>query len=482
MTTASRLLCSIFGASGSSSHQRLPELDTYRGFAVTGVVLFHLLYWYGIRCGWLSSAGPPGAFLLADFGAYGVLFFFMISGFVILLSLLKSNSVADFWFSRFSRLYPTFWLCLAISTAVEFVFQMALPLPRWYDPLIDASIVAFYVRWPLPGIPISNTTADHEFVTPLMDGSYWTLAPEMTFYLLLSVVFSAGVLARHGRRSSFVALWLCVVWVDRLLSKRLTWWQDNFALNIMRMFLLSDWAHFFAAGMSFFTVMDAESHHMRSIDSEDSTAASDSLTAVHNTTHPGASWFAVLSFLVRHWASMVILCACVVRACVWPSESLSALQSFVFMCITYLLFAFLVYTNLLHRRPILAPLVIVRRVLCTRLLVFMGTISYPLYLVHQYASFAVMALLVGSKGEPSIVDRTAFLSCAPHDALLPWLNETFLAVFLIGCNIALAALISYWWEQPLMAFLRRWYSRWRQQRLANSSMDATAQLIPRPSV
>ena len=89
--------------STTSSSARLSQLDAIRGVAALMVVLYHYTMQYqkflGVDYG-VSFAFP--------WGWLGVHFFFMMSGFVIFMTLCRTATGADFLVSRFSRLFPTY--------------------------------------------------------------------------------------------------------------------------------------------------------------------------------------------------------------------------------------------------------------------------------------------------------------------------------------------------------------------------------------
>ena len=87
---------------------RLLELDALRGIAAISVVIYHFCYRYPELYG-------GNQFNLAFLGKYGVPFFFIISGFVIFWTLDRLKKPVDFIVSRFSRLYPIYWICLTIT-------------------------------------------------------------------------------------------------------------------------------------------------------------------------------------------------------------------------------------------------------------------------------------------------------------------------------------------------------------------------------
>ena len=87
---------------------RFEELDAFRGVAALAVVFFH---YTGYIVKWGHFGDFPYYFTL---GERGVQLFFMVSGFVIYFTLERSKTLTDFAFSRFSRLYPTYWASLAL--------------------------------------------------------------------------------------------------------------------------------------------------------------------------------------------------------------------------------------------------------------------------------------------------------------------------------------------------------------------------------
>src|SRR2546423_3808210 len=107
----------------SDSRHRLAELDALRGVPVLMVLAYH----YTTRFGELFPlAAAPASF---PFGAYGVELFFVISGFVIFMTLDRSERPADFLPARFSRLYPAYWAAVLTTTSVLWLFNGPLPAP-----------------------------------------------------------------------------------------------------------------------------------------------------------------------------------------------------------------------------------------------------------------------------------------------------------------------------------------------------------------
>jgi peptidoglycan/LPS O-acetylase OafA/YrhL len=146
---------------------RLPELDALRGIAAVGVVLCHL-----------TSGRPQGEHFL-KYGFTGVDLFFMISGFVILMSLENIKSWKDFVFRRAIRLYPAYWVAV-ILTAILLVY---LGFEHYNSRYLIKSV--------------ANLTMFQPFLLQEhLDNSYWTLIVEMHFYIIMLILYRLRMLKR----------------------------------------------------------------------------------------------------------------------------------------------------------------------------------------------------------------------------------------------------------------------------------------------
>jgi peptidoglycan/LPS O-acetylase OafA/YrhL len=147
--------------------RRLHELDSLRGIAAVCVLLFHLSYHTDRAHQWPFQV---------SWGHYGVELFFVISGFVILMTLERSATPGDFVVSRVSRLFPAYWCAVLVTSAI-----LILAVPQ-ESPSAAAIAGNLTMLQPL-------------FRTPYLDGSYWTLTVELVFYFLMGLWFlrrSAG--------------------------------------------------------------------------------------------------------------------------------------------------------------------------------------------------------------------------------------------------------------------------------------------------
>jgi peptidoglycan/LPS O-acetylase OafA/YrhL len=125
---------------------------------------------------------PNTAFYKFSFGHLGVELFFMISGFVILMSLDKVSNGWEFIKKRFLRLYPSYWVAVLFTFAVLSI----VGLPGRETTTVQALV---------------NLTMLHEFFgIPHVDGVYWSLTVELSFYALvfLSLFFNKSLFIKWG--------------------------------------------------------------------------------------------------------------------------------------------------------------------------------------------------------------------------------------------------------------------------------------------
>lgn len=156
---------------GESGRKRNLGLDALRGVAALGVAVTHFLNTY-----YKIYGGKP--LMPVNLGAPAVYLFFIISGFVILMTLDRSKTVWDFALARFARLYPVFW----VSAALTFVVVRLTGLPENQVTNRDAIL--------------NVTMVPAVFGAKPMDMVYWSLEPEIFFYIVAGSIVALG-LRRH---------------------------------------------------------------------------------------------------------------------------------------------------------------------------------------------------------------------------------------------------------------------------------------------
>jgi peptidoglycan/LPS O-acetylase OafA/YrhL len=202
---------------------RLEQIDVLRGLAAMCVVLAHFTSY----CASSFNEHPYGVVLHNRYGFYAVQLFFIISGFVISLTLERSSTWKDFAFSRISRLYPAYWTALTLMVAVE---VLGFGKPFW------------------PGGYVTNMTMLQEFMGfANLDNVFWSLTVELAFYAAMGIVFAAGLFARI---EAVAAIWLGVACLWSLLQQHLGLELPAF---LPRLLILQN-LPFFVAGITFYRI------------------------------------------------------------------------------------------------------------------------------------------------------------------------------------------------------------------------------------
>lgn len=92
---------------------RIVELDSLRAIAALNLVLFHFTHVYSVKYGYSSPLGFD-----FPFGKYGVQLFFMLSGFVNAMTLLRKRKPGDFLAARIIRICPAYWSVIVVNLLI----------------------------------------------------------------------------------------------------------------------------------------------------------------------------------------------------------------------------------------------------------------------------------------------------------------------------------------------------------------------------
>jgi len=161
-----------------SPHRRILELDALRAMAAVNLVLFHFTHVYAVKYGYTTPLGGEW-----PFGAYGVMLFFMLSGYVNTMSLLRRGNPTDFIAARLIRIVPLFSLVILANTALYLL-----------APLNGTQVS---VQQLVANLTLMPRVFGYECLDPVM----WTLQVEMLFYFIMVVLF------RHGLLKNYWAGW-----------------------------------------------------------------------------------------------------------------------------------------------------------------------------------------------------------------------------------------------------------------------------------
>lgn len=154
--------------------KRIEFLDGLRGIAILLVVLYHAF------ARWPAYV-PYGKTYLEpfNFGPAGVYLFFLISGFVILMSLENGKSFSSFIWKRWLRLFPAMFVAtILIYSTAHFFYER----PRGVPPLssVVPGLLFIEPNW-------LSVFTDFHFRS--LEGAFWSLYVEVKFYILFGLMY-----------------------------------------------------------------------------------------------------------------------------------------------------------------------------------------------------------------------------------------------------------------------------------------------------
>lgn len=316
-------------ATGSAT-DRLDELDGLRAIAAYAVLIYHYTYCW-TPAGHADNLVAFGDVLswipFASVGFMGVQFFFIISGFVIFLTLNRCDALSVFLIQRIIRLWPPIVLFGTLTFVItqqwgpeqlkvglsEYILSLLLVPPQHVGRLIGVE----GWQW--------------------VDYVYWTLFVEVRFYLLIGIVYFID-------RANIVRNWLAIH-VALLMLSGLAFVLGSGALEKVADLLLAPHIAFFSFGIACYCAFAGEK----------------------------TRWSDALALLSVVHGSAVVLST---RLGITARQDVEVVVVLVAMFALFYLFAW---------RRVAMPW------LRTKPLVVTGQASYSTYLVHQNVGLTILA-------------------------------------------------------------------------------------------
>lgn len=204
---------------------RLGSLDGLRLVSATAVLAYHYTY-RGPSAPDLVGVDYGAVGRWSSLGCFGVNLFFMISGYVITWSA-STRGWWSFAVGRVARLLPAYVAAMTLT---------ALAMAAYATPPFTTDL----------GHWLANLTMFAPLLgRSFMDGAYWSIVVEVTFYAAVMLGLLVRLLPR--RADACLAVWLAVVAIDTLaLHSR--WLEELF---------LTRFAAYFAVGIATFRVTSA---------------------------------------------------------------------------------------------------------------------------------------------------------------------------------------------------------------------------------
>ncbi len=275
----------------------------------------------------------------------GVLLFFMISGFVIPQSAARAPSAPHFLAARFARLYPAYWVAMLVTFTVMVGYKLAAFAPYaagWADVPANFTMFPLWLGY------------------RAIDVSYWTLAVEVCFYVIVAGIFALD-LDRHLEAVSLVWLAAALAYYVHVGGRSALALFVAFPRDWYAGIAILQYASYFISGMMLWKIYQGTARVLTYL------ALAGAIICTYLYNGPSVTFWDYLGFVIVLWC---------VRWLGW---------------------------------------------LATRPLLWLGSISYALYLIHQYIGYAVIYSAYQAGAPPLVA-----ISLAVGVSLtLAWLLRTF---------------------------------------------------------
>lgn len=346
--------------------ERVRYLDGLRGVAILLVLAWH--YCGPVYAMHLPYGTAYAQLPLVRYGWAGVNLFFLISGYVIFMTLERCTGFVDFMLRRWLRLFPGMLIGSLLIYLATFV--MAAHMPGGTAQPRDL----------LPGLTLINPVYFDRYLgvsVRSLDGAFWSLYVEGAFYVVIGVLFYMVGWAR-------AIAGLLILWAAMLLAPPIAY-KFHLIPYLSPPYRFAKWAGvlyfgWFAAGALFLKARET-----------------------------GEAGLFVMAIAIGLAASVTT-----------AIPDLLEHKMRIGLAASVLLFAAAERSAMLQR------------LLSARWLLFVGFISYPLYLVHS----AIGVGLIGLLGTQTMLPAS----------LLP--------LIVMGAMFALAWAIAAWFEPAVARALR----------------------------
>lgn len=333
---------------------RINYLDGLRGLAIITVLCFHLFSRWGE---YLSFVEITENYYPFKYGWMGVQLFFMISGYVIFMTLERTSEIKVFLIKRWLRLFPAMLLVsIIVFSTMQLFYLRPAGILDWYNII--------------PGLlflhpTLLNAATDITFVS--LEGAFWTIYIEVGFYLVSSLVYFLF------KKNILIKIIIALFVFSTVYHYSIYFFQLSNSVNSSLIFNFEKLLNVF--GFKYYC------------------------------------WFAIGMFVydlnkrgVKVFDSTPLLALLFISAL---SMSEGGVEVFI---ISLLLGAFFVLTNVNN---------FLKTLLSTKVLVFFGFISYPLYLIHENMMIGGARYIL-SHGESAIYVFIAITLPVTWVVLLSW--------------------------------------------------------------
>ena len=291
---------------------RINYLDGHRGIAILLVVLFHA---YSRWADIVPYGGQYADFPLFSYGYLGVQLFFLLSGFVILMTLEKCEGFSSFLLKRWLRLFPAMLIC---SCIIYLTSEFFVERPNGIINIKDL----------VPGLMFIEPYYISKIIGTVnsIESAFWSLYVEFKFYLISAFIYFLF----GSKKLVYVLFALFCFWFASYIIQTYTSNKLIYIVYSAATHLSLKYFGWFAAGSAFYFYTKTQDRY----------------------------WFLFACFI----------CILSSVALAIEKSSLDVFFAIIMLCV---LFTYSIISSKLQS------------FLSNRFLVFMGYISYPLYLMHE---------------------------------------------------------------------------------------------------
>lgn len=321
-----------------SKPPRVAELDYLRIFAAVSVLIYH----YSLKSDRVSGWGATMLQPVTQYGYLGVELFFIISGFVIFMSA-NGRTWTQFVRARALRLVPMF----LIAGPITWVAVNLSPYKQLHRGL--DSLISHFTLVPLTPLQYIYQKLN---ILPVLDGVYWSLWVECTFYILITLAIVTGLIKRSR---GLIWAWIAITAVALAMHGGLR--------TILDLTFITTYSPFFIAGAIFNLVHSEKSRRWDDIAALLAACALGVISAMQEST--GKEVGLGTSDPIRPYVTAVLIVA------------------------MFIPFALISYGKGFAKENKVSSA--------------LGGATYPLYLIHQNVGYVLMPLVAPLIGGPAAV-------------------------------------------------------------------------------
>lgn len=170
-----------------AQQNRIDYLDGMRGLAILAVIAYH----YFAQIDGVAISDFYNLHTPLYYGYLSVPLFFVISGYVIFMTLDKTPDLLGFLVRRWIRLFPAMLIASLAIPAIAYVFPYRFGgMPQLIDLVPGLTFLGSNIVSALTGMPTEG-----------LEGGFWTVYVEVRFYVMFGIFYYV-----LGKKKAFYAM------------------------------------------------------------------------------------------------------------------------------------------------------------------------------------------------------------------------------------------------------------------------------------